>query len=209
MVAVDCRIGDFLAQDKHHANKGFYMKLEDIVLTLEGDEPTAENITAFITIKYEKRIKKSYNHRTRRVESFKDATLTTVDLILMLLVHGLRHGLFKTGATLDQVLMAAKARGDRTLRWKYPEYPFVPAMTHPTAGTLTLSTPARYKMAYSTILRMGDISGYLSRLLTHDIRRGAAKDLVRLPKEIMKASDAGTARALGHNDIRSTRFYNI
>ncbi|EXJ94560.1 hypothetical protein A1O1_02956 [Capronia coronata CBS 617.96] len=167
------------------------MKLEDIQLTLDGGECIPEIVSALVTLKYEKGEKKSRDHRTRRVESFKEPSLKTVDLVLILLAHGLRYGLFKDGATLDKILTAAKARGDRTLRWKHPEYPFIPTMTRPRAGIWILSSPASYEQIWSTIRNMG-----------------AAKDLVRLQKDIITIADGGASRALGHGDPRSTRCYN-
>ena len=52
MVAVNCRVGDFTLNSDEHKKAGQYMKLEDIVLTLHGDDLNAANVKAFITIKY-------------------------------------------------------------------------------------------------------------------------------------------------------------
>jgi hypothetical protein len=131
-----------------------------------------------------------------------------MDIILLLMAHGLRHGLFAHGKTLPEVLAAAKSRADRVLRWKYPELPFIAAIKAPRSGLLVIDKAAVNKQVLDTVKKMGDIAGYLPILLTHDIRRGGAKDLAKLPKDVMKVHDAATARAMGHNNVKTGKVYN-
>lgn len=142
------------------------------------------------------------------MECLKNTEFNTIDLVLLLVAHGLRHGLFQDGTTLDEILAAANARGDRTLRWKYPSYPLVPSQGTGLSGVLTLNRPTNKTIAMETVKRMGDLAGYLPELLAHDVRRGSAKDLSRLPTNILRPSTEGVARAMGHTDIDANKPYN-
>jgi hypothetical protein len=125
-----------------------------------------------------------------------------MDIILLLMAHGLRHGLFADGNTLPEALAA------RVLRWKKPELPFIAAIKAPRSVLLVIDQAAINTQVLETIKKMGDIAGHLPILLTHDIRRGGAKDLAKLPKDVMKVHDAATARAMGHNNVRTGKVYN-
>ncbi|KAJ9644374.1 hypothetical protein H2204_001726 [Knufia peltigerae] len=184
------------------------MKFEDIQISLKGDEEINSNLVANVVLRYTKFEKKSNQNRTRRVECLKNTEFNTIDLVLLLVAHGLRHGLFQDGTTLDEILAAANARGDRTLRWKHPSYPLVPSQGTGLSGVLTLNRPTNKTIAMETIKRMGDLAGYLPELLAHDVRRGSAKDLSRLPTNILRPSTEGVARAMGHTNVEANKPYN-
>ncbi|KAK5221111.1 hypothetical protein LTR72_006670 [Exophiala xenobiotica] len=82
----------------------------------------------------------------------------------------------------------------RALRWKKPELPFIAAIKSPQSGFPIIDKPAGNKQVRETIKKMGDLAGYLPTLLTHDIRRGGAKDLAKLPKDVMKVYESATSR---------------
>lgn len=54
MVAVDCRAGDCIASDPECTKKGFYMKFEDVQLSLEGDQEIVSNLVAKVILRYTK-----------------------------------------------------------------------------------------------------------------------------------------------------------
>ncbi|KAK5371143.1 hypothetical protein LTR20_007250 [Exophiala xenobiotica] len=123
MMAIDCRVGDIVACDTQHAKAGMYTRHEDIYLTLDDEGDEVSNVVADVTMKYEKGKKLSHDNRCRRVEQFHDPAYNTVDFILLWIAHCLRHGFFAAGSNLTDVLAAAKARPDRQIQYKYPDYP--------------------------------------------------------------------------------------
>ena len=54
---------------------------------------------------------------------------------------------------------------------------------------------------------MGELGGYLVRLLTHNIRRGCAKDLAKLPPDVMKVHNNSVASAMGKDDAAQAAAY--
>ncbi|KAK5046107.1 hypothetical protein LTR84_008564 [Exophiala bonariae] len=54
MCAVDSRIGDIMAIDRLHVEKGSFMKLEDIQISIDGSELDVTKVKAIATLKYEK-----------------------------------------------------------------------------------------------------------------------------------------------------------
>ena len=109
---------------------------------------------------------------------------------------------------MSTILAAAKARGDRTIRWKDSSLPFTPTDISKSSDIIRIDKPAPPRLINKATKKMWDISGFFPALLTHDIRRGCAKDLAKLPEDIMKASHEGPARAMGHYSIRNNKVYN-
>jgi hypothetical protein len=125
-----------------------------------------------------------------------------------LIAHALRQGLFEDGDTSPEVLAAAKGRGDRQLRWKNPQLPFVPDMHRGVKTLLIIDKPALTGQARNTISTMGDLASCLPVLHTHDIRRGGAKDLGRIDRKALNENHEGISMDLGHHNIKSSRYYN-
>src|SRR4051812_6948167 len=110
-----------------------------------------------------------------------------MDFVLLLMAHGLRHGLFKDGKSLDDILSAAMSRGDQVLRWKDPTLPLF-AKILPNVGRISIHEAATTNQARYTFTRMADYAGIIGQLVTHDIRRGCAKDLARLNQDLMRVA---------------------
>lgn len=105
------------------------------------------------------------------------------------------------------MLLAASQRQDRVIEWKNPELPFVPALKPPSSSHCELDKHTTTQQATTTLRKMALLAGYLDSITCHDLRRGSAKDLARIAKDKIFASDAGTARALGHSDTRMQQLY--
>lgn len=134
--------------------------------------------------------------------SYRNSTFNTIDFILLLVAHGLRHGLFKDGKTLPDVLSAAMRRVDRRIRWNNPLLPLVPSLQSKKGALLDLSNPAGTGQAALTFTAMGNTTGISPQLLIHDIRRGRAKVLARLDQDTMKLATKGVMRGLGHHNFQ-------
>ncbi|KAK5202702.1 hypothetical protein LTR41_011551 [Exophiala xenobiotica] len=226
IVAVDCRVGE--TTQSVGWDVPVYMTLGDIELRLEdaAGHPNGRKqpsttafkdgdldvslVTAFIKIRYEKGEKLNVDCRTRTVLSLGDSAHNAIDVILLLLAHGLRHGLFKRGTQLQSVLLAASQRGDGIIEWKDPTLPVVPALGFAEDRNFcNIEKNASVRQPGDTVKQMAKIAGYLDHVTTHDLRRGCAKDIARIGKDNIFVSDAGTARALGHSNTETQRrFYN-
>ncbi|KAK5560066.1 hypothetical protein LTR46_001816 [Exophiala xenobiotica] len=166
------------------------------------------NVTAHITIKYEKGRRLSTSSRERFAASFIDQQYNAVNLIPILIAHGLRHDLFEGGPkSIPALLYAAAQRGDRTLMWRDANLPLLAAINLHT-NTLNFSRPATPQQISRTLEKMGQIASYHDHITSHDLRRVSAINLARLDPTIFKTSSTGTARAMGHHDKRSQAYYN-
>ncbi|KIW78880.1 hypothetical protein Z517_08719 [Fonsecaea pedrosoi CBS 271.37] len=83
-MSVDSRAGDIVGTSEKYNQQGMYAKHEDILLRLDGgDTEVVTNISATVTLRFEKGEKYSNDNRTRRVESFKVPSYNCVDFILL------------------------------------------------------------------------------------------------------------------------------
>lgn len=80
MVAVDCRAGDCIPSNPECTRKGFFMKFEDIRISLEGEEKLVSNLVANVVLRYEK---------FEKYVIYNDLTSTTLSILLKLinLIH--------------------------------------------------------------------------------------------------------------------------
>ena len=126
----------------------------------------------------------------------------------MLIAKALRNGLFRDGTTLDDVVAAVLSRRDRQLCWQYPDYSLVSKIKGNCSGILVLDQVITSYQVQWTMKSLTALTGSLVSLQSHDIRRGAAKDILKLPKHLILATDAGSARALGHTVKAQEKHYN-
>lgn len=103
----------------------------------------------------------------------------------------LRHGLFRAGKTLADVLAAGLARHDRRILWADPKLPLFGKIRKAGACGIDLTTTAMTDQARDTFQQMADAAGIIPHIITHDIRRGGAKDLARIDPDIMKVATVG------------------
>ncbi|KAK5447757.1 hypothetical protein LTS15_009255 [Exophiala xenobiotica] len=175
-----------------------YMKLKDIELTLEGDEEVGTKVVAMeVAGLSDSSCRVSPERRPECYGYYPSIDCTRPSAWP-----------FRRWKNLPEVLATAKSRANQVLRWKNPELPFVAAVKAPRSGLLVIDKAAINKQVLDTVKKMGDLAGYLPTLLTHDIRRGGAKDLAKLPKDVMKVYDTATSRAMGLNNVRTGRVYN-
>ncbi|KAK5554312.1 hypothetical protein LTR46_007510 [Exophiala xenobiotica] len=133
------------------------------------------------------------------------------------------HGIVPNGNALPEATMPAPAKPDYSnflddpmltefgwpIQYKYPDYPVASQVNKFARGLLVIDQPTANIQCISTMASMGRNAGFTTKLLTHDIRRGAAKDLSRIPKSAMITSGSGVARAMGHRDKTITsKYYN-
>lgn len=81
--------------------------------------------------------------------------------------------------TLPQLIQKTMSRHDRTVQWAFPERPILCAYT--SNGVLLINDPAQDVQVMTALNRAGSVCGISTRLRTHDIRRGTAAEVARLP----------------------------
>lgn len=137
-----------------------------------------------------------------------DLKLNPVDPIKILLPQALRHGLV-FGRNIYEVLQHTAARADRTVQWTDGKRPVLAAIGHPTQGLrssfLDWSRPAAAKQILATVRKMGLQAGVLVPLISHDIRRGAARDVAHHTKHTTAAANPFVAESLGHTNVSHGR----
>lgn len=79
-VSVDCRAGDCIPSGPECSKKGFFMKFEDIQISLKGDEEINSNLVANVVLRYTK---------FEKYVIYNDLTSTTLSILLKLinLIH--------------------------------------------------------------------------------------------------------------------------
>ncbi|KIV77193.1 hypothetical protein PV11_09012 [Exophiala sideris] len=71
-----------------------------------------------------------------------------------------------------------------------------------------MEKPAVTQHGKTTLSFIGDLAGYLPRLQTHDMRRGGAKDLARLGRDVFNEQHHGIAMGSGHANFKTGQVYN-
>jgi hypothetical protein len=117
-------------------------------------------------------------------------------VIKLLFIQALRTG--NIGPSLEDVLLQASQRFDRTVQWNFPGRPVFPAMTKPAYTLLDLERAAGTQQIRKTTIQVSAAAGVLANVTAHDWRRGFARDLRYAKKPTnLGAADAGTAKAMG------------
>ncbi|KAK3701890.1 hypothetical protein LTR37_015201 [Vermiconidia calcicola] len=205
--ALCCRSGDIALSHHYKAIDGTFLRYEHIELYLDGDpHPTTGTVTlanlrAIIELAYLKGHKNVHNDSTfKHLQPLLAADCHHVCPITLLLIHALRHDLLEGGTTIQAVLDYANSTPSRRLIWKYPKRPVLAATKIGSqAIRCYLDEPAGGHAARRTLKDMGLISGVLTRMYPHALRRGAARDL-RSIKDITAGTTSveNVGRILNH-----------
>ncbi|KIX97067.1 uncharacterized protein Z520_07181 [Fonsecaea multimorphosa CBS 102226] len=75
-------------------------------------------------------------------------------------------------------------------------------------GLLIVNKAATVGQVLLTVSSISQQAGFTTRLVSHNIRRGAAKDLARIPKKAIHTHTSSVARAIGHSDKSIGKYYN-
>ena len=132
--------------------------------------------------------------------------------VSLFLTWGLRRGLFAF-PTLQENLDYACSALDNQFQWRegakdlplFPGYGLqsakvrVEGICTPNYRYVYEEESLFYEQALSFMKGMFVMAGFSGRVVTHMIRRGAAKDLLRLPTKSLKRPIEGIAYALGHS----------
>lgn len=119
--------------------------------------------------------------------------------IKLLLIQALRTG-HVAHTSIDSLLGSLLLIPNRTVQWTNNQSdPVFPAIAHGTF--LDFTSPAGLHQVGRTVKAAGLLAGILTPLVTHDVRRGASRDVAKLPSEeaIRGVASPTVAKSLGHN----------
>jgi hypothetical protein len=137
-------------------------------------------------------------NRSATVDCVKGSDNNIVCPIKLLLILALRLG-YVSGTTISEVLNNAQSRRDKTVVWTEPERPVFCAFG--ANGTALLQEkPAGNHQLTQTLALAGPLAGFLTPIRSHDLRRGSARDLANLDKEIKGVATPSVAAAMGHSN---------
>lgn len=117
--------------------------------------------------------------------------------VKMMLIVALRIGALDA-TTIDDAMNSARARRDKAFAWSETdqEWPVLPAFARRGLHVLP-DTPVGARQLSDTLQIASDIAGLLKVAKSHDVRRGAVRDLVNT-KGISSTNIELAAEALNH-----------
>lgn len=161
-----------------------YLQYRHVELVLDGEgEGKFENLRAHFLLQWCKGAKDESNKDWDvYMRPLQDTKFQHMCPLALLLAHALRHGLVH-GTTIQEVLQHTAQSPDKKIQWLYPMRPVVALFNRTPTLHIELDHPAGIDQLYQSIMRMGIISNVLTRVYTHALRIGAAKDVAHLPKD--------------------------
>jgi hypothetical protein len=151
-------------------------------------------LEAKITLRHTKNFKRDGSHnRIIVLSSADDLEFNVVDPLKLLLAHTLRQEAIEDAITAKEAVEKALSHPRQLIQWKHPERPVICSLA---AKRLNYDKGAKTSQLLQVLNEAGRLSGVSQRLVTHDIRRGAAADAVRTRSQI---SIDNAARAMDHS----------
>jgi hypothetical protein len=115
---------------------------------------------------------------TKRFNAINEPELLLLCPVKTVLTIALRLGNVAGARTAQEAISQAAKRKDKTVIWKHPLRPVLPAIAKG-GGYLIPDKNALSHQIQHFLDLAADLAGVASRVLPHDLRRGAAKDLAR------------------------------
>ena len=117
--------------------------------------------------------------------------------IKLILALALRVGNV-AGASIEDVLIRARQRRDKSILWLKADQPLIPAL-HRHGALLNLDVPAGKWTLARILAKAGKMSGILGHITGHDLRRGSAFDGAQAKERPTGYANPELARSLGHS----------
>ena len=126
--------------------------------------------------------------------------------IKLLLIVALRSG--QLDGDIARVLEETAQRQDRTIQWRFPNRPVLPALaTVSRIQRRHFEKPARSLQLSVSFKLLGIAAGALVNLRSHDSRRGALRDIAHLDPGFDGANLRVAQLAAGHKSTPTTKDY--
>lgn len=129
----------------------------------------------------------------------RDPALNVICPIKLLLAQALRSGNI---GSLDDALTQASLRTDGVVQWCFPERPVVPQLIR-SGAFISWDLPGRPGQLDQSTKQLALLSGILANVVSHDLRRGAFRDLANAKRspsdEPIGVATREVARIAGHS----------
>lgn len=136
--------------------------------------------------------------RNLRIDILERGAHNAVCAVKLLLIHALRIGAV-AATTWPELKAQTLARPDRTIVWATPDFPVIPRINFQWRGHLDVDSPAAPRQLLDSISQMSLRANIVTRLVTKDLRNGAASDLAHLNQnELRGIPTMATVSAIGH-----------
>jgi hypothetical protein len=138
------------------------------------------------------------DNRDIPLQTLRDPSRNVICPVKLLFIQALRSGNL---SSLDDALTQASLRRDRTIQWLYPERPVIPQLNK-CGAFIAWNLPAAPGQINRTTKVLGQVAGLLAHIVSHDIRRGAARDLANLipiSKHPIGVATKEVAQVTGHS----------
>lgn len=137
-------------------------------------------------------------NRTVFFKSLQDPSHNVMCPVKLLLIHALRTGAFEQ-TDIKPLVDCVMARESKRVIRKHPKCPVLAKFSNKGAS-LMLDEPATNHHIIGVVHAVAKTAGFLRYIHPHDLRRGAARDLARLPAASMKGVNVqAVGQALGHS----------
>ncbi|EHL01117.1 hypothetical protein M7I_2806 [Glarea lozoyensis 74030] len=198
--ALACRAGE-ICRSKGYETE--YMQWSDIVMTLPPGWTTIDDVQVSCLLRYEKNQKREKNtYREVPLTVLRAPELNIICAVKLLLIQALRSGNI---LSLDHAFDQASRRVDNTVQWIFPNRPVIPSL-HISSGFILWDSSNGTNSLNQTTKELGLNAGILADIRSHDIRRGAFRDLATI-KRAPDAPPLGVASTevavIGGHSIKS------
>ncbi|KAI7280603.1 hypothetical protein KC345_g4644 [Hortaea werneckii] len=203
--SLGARVGDLVCSDSTARGQGYYLQFRHISLSIREEqgamekEPRFEHLEAMVELEFTKGYKGVRDtSRWCRLRPLNEGNSSHVCPIALLLTHCLRHGLV-AGKSVEDVLQNAWARSDRTIVWRFPNWPVLSTLTR---QRCQLEHPASAKQVSDTLQSMAIVAGIVDRVHGHALRLGHANDVANLPSRLTDGASTSldvVRQSLGHS----------
>ncbi|KAI1348624.1 hypothetical protein F5Y01DRAFT_328306 [Xylaria sp. FL0043] len=190
-----CKSGDILLSDNGELHETFCWK--DIVIR-EDTRDGHRVLVATFTLEFTECIKRDPQHQLEHsVVEFLEPSLNCLCSLKLPLVHALRTGAVKQ-TSWHELRQAISKR--KKLIWAHPGRPVLCAVKPGPYLSLDVKKPLRARSNARILREISIVGGVVQPIIPHDIRRGAAKEVARLPADLGRVGVTESARLLlGHS----------
>ncbi|RDL33092.1 uncharacterized protein BP5553_08531 [Venustampulla echinocandica] len=193
--ALCCRAGEISKSCGYTVE---FMRWSHLVMTLPPGQNTLDDVHLTCQVNYMKGKKGEMNDDWDvPLRTLRDPALNVVCPVKLLLIQALRSGNI---SSLDDALTQASLRRDRTVQWLHPDRPVLPQLRKCSAF-IAWDVAAGAGQVNKSTKDLALVSGVLANVISHDLRRGAFRDLANAKPSSHDSIGVATrevARVAGH-----------
>jgi hypothetical protein len=137
------------------------------------------------------------NNRHVEISEVENPEFNVCCVIKLILIWALRIGAVQE-TSWAQLMANIQARASKRVVWVKPDFPLV-CGSEPGVHTFRFDTPGSQATVAKSLEKGAKLIGLLAIPATHDIRRGAARELAHLPQTLPGTNEHAARIGLGHS----------